>query len=50
MFARRPSKFGTAMREAKKQIDLAIYIFLGIIGVIVVVAVGKMAWAWWAAA
>ena len=49
MFARRPSKFGAAMREAKKQVDLAIYIFLGIIGVIVAFAVGKMAWAWWAA-
>ena len=49
MFARRPSKFGTALREAKKQIDLGIYIFLGIIGCIVAFAVGKMAWAWWTA-
>ena len=37
------------MREAKKQIDLAIYIFIGIIGAIVVFAVGKLAWTWWMA-
>ena len=49
MLGRRPSKLGGALREAKKQFDLAIYIFLGIIGVIVAFAVGKMAWAWWAA-
>ena len=47
MFARRPSKLGLAMREAKKQIDLAIWIFLGIIGCVVAFAAGKLAWAWW---
>lgn len=47
MFGARPTKFGSALREAKKQIDLAIYIFIGIIGVIVAFAVGKLAWAWW---
>jgi hypothetical protein len=49
MFMRRPSKFGAAMREAKKQIDLGIYIFLGIIGCIVAFAAGKLAWTWWTA-
>jgi len=48
MFMRRPSKLGAAMREAKKQIDLAIYIFLGIVGCVVVFALGRIAWAWWA--
>lgn len=48
MFMRRPSKLGAAMREAKKQIDLAIYIFLGIIGCVVVFALGRIVWAWWA--
>jgi O-antigen/teichoic acid export membrane protein len=47
IFMRRPSKLGAAMREAKKQIDLGIYIFLGIIGCIVAFAAGKVAWTWW---
>ena len=47
VFGKRPSKLGAAMREAKKQIDLAIYIFIGIIGLVVAFAAGKLAWAWW---
>ena len=49
IFGRRPSKLGTMMREAKKQIDLAIWIFLGLIGVVLAVALGKIAWTWWSA-
>jgi hypothetical protein len=49
IMGRRETKFGSALREAKKQIDLAIYIFIGIVGVIVAFAVGKLAWAWWMA-
>jgi multisubunit Na+/H+ antiporter MnhB subunit len=49
VFGNRPSKLGNAWREAKKQIDLAIYIFIGIIGAVVVFALGKLAWGWWAA-
>jgi hypothetical protein len=49
MFGKRPSKLGTAWREAKKQVDLAIWIFLGLVGVIVAFALGKLAWAWWTA-
>ena len=49
MLGRRPTKLGGALREAKKQIDLAIYIFIGIVGVIVAFALGKLAWAWWTA-
>jgi hypothetical protein len=43
----RPSKLGAAWREAKKQIDLAIWIFLGLIGCIVAFAAGKLLWTWW---
>jgi hypothetical protein len=50
MFGARPTKLGSAMREAKKQIDLAITIFICIVGAIVVFALGKLAWAWWMAA
>jgi len=47
VFFRRPSKFGATLREFKRQVDLAIYIFLGIVGCIVVFALGKIAWTWW---
>jgi hypothetical protein len=43
----RPTKLGAAWREAKKQIDLAITIFICIVGAIVVFALGKLAWGWW---
>lgn len=49
LLGRRPTKLGGALREAKKQIDLAITIFIGIVGVIVAFAAGKLAWAWWTA-
>ena len=49
MFGRRQSKLGGALREAKKQIDLAIYIFLGIIGAIITFAAAKFLWGWWGA-
>ena len=49
MFVRRPSRFGAAFGEFKKQIDLAIYIFLGLVGAIVAFAAGKLAWTWWTA-
>ena len=44
---RRPTKVGATLREFKKQVDLAIYIFLAIVGCVVVFAAGKIAWTWW---
>lgn len=49
MVGARPTKLGAAMREAKKQIDLAITIFICIVGAVVVFALGKLAWGWWTA-
>jgi hypothetical protein len=49
MLGRRPSKLGTAWREAKKQVDVGITIFLCIIGAIVAIAVARLAWVWWTA-
>jgi hypothetical protein len=49
MLGARPTKMGAAWREAKKQIDLAIYIFIGIIACVVAVAAARLAWAWWTA-
>jgi hypothetical protein len=44
---RRPTKVGATLREFKKQVDLAIYIFLAIVGCVVAFAAGKIAWTWW---
>jgi hypothetical protein len=49
VFFRRQTKFGATLREFKKQVDLAIYIFLGIVGCVVVFALGKIVWTWWEA-
>jgi hypothetical protein len=49
VFGGRQTKFGQALREFKKQVDVAIYLFLGIIGCVVVFALGKLAWTWWTA-
>ena len=49
MFGGRKTRLGAAFGEFKKQIDVAIYIFLGIVGAVVVFALGKIAWTWWTA-
>ena len=49
MMGSRPTKLGAAMREAKKQVDLAITIFIGIIGCVIAFAAAKLAWGWWTA-
>ncbi|KAB2884907.1 MAG: hypothetical protein F9K38_03370 [Pseudorhodoplanes sp.] len=50
ILGRRPTRLGQAVREAKKQIDLAITLFLVAVGVVVAFALGRIVWAWWAAA
>jgi hypothetical protein len=47
MFFRRPTRLGTALKEFKKQIDFAIWIFLGLMGCVVVLALGRLLWTWW---
>jgi NADH:ubiquinone oxidoreductase subunit 6 (subunit J) len=47
MFFRRPTRVSEGMKEFKKQIDLAIWIFLGLVGCVIAVAAGKLAWTWW---
>ena len=47
MFGGRKTKIGAAFTDFKKQIDMAIYIFLGLIGCLVAFASGKLAWTWW---
>jgi len=47
MIGARPTKLGAAWREARKQVDLGITIFLVIIGCIFAVALARLAWVWW---
>ena len=49
VFFRRTSRLGEGMKEFRKQFDLAIWIFLGVVGVIFAVAIGKLIWTWWVA-
>jgi NADH:ubiquinone oxidoreductase subunit 6 (subunit J) len=47
MFFRRPTRFSQQMKEFKKQVDLAVWIFLGLVGCLVAFAAGKLIWTWW---
>jgi hypothetical protein len=47
IFVRQPSRFSLAAHEFRRHVDIAVYILLGLIGCVVAVAVGKLAWAWW---
>ena len=49
MLLRRPTRLGEGWREFKKQLDLAIWIFLGVVGLVVAFAAGKLLWTWWEA-
>jgi hypothetical protein len=46
---RRPTRFRKNFNEFKQQVDLAVSIFLAIVAVVVVFALGRVAWAWWTA-
>jgi hypothetical protein len=50
LFFNRPTRFGKAMAEFKRQIDYGIWVLLIVIAVVVAIAVARLAWAWWSAA
>ena len=50
IFFQRPTRINEGLKEFKKQANLAVSIFLFLIGCLVVFAVGKLAWTWWTAA
>jgi len=50
MFNRRPTRINEGLTEFKKQANLAVSIFLFLIGCVVVFALGKLARTWWTAA
>jgi hypothetical protein len=47
MFFQRTTRFSAGLQEFKKQVDLAVWIFLSLIGCLVVFAAGKLLWTWW---
>jgi fumarate reductase subunit D len=47
MFFRRPNRISEGVREFRKQVDVAVWIFLGLVGCVVAFAVGKLLWTWW---
>jgi hypothetical protein len=50
VFFRRTTRINEGLKEFKKQANLAVSIFLFLIGCLVAFGVGKLAWAWWTAA
>jgi hypothetical protein len=47
VFFRRTTRINDGLKEFKKQANLAVSIFLFLIGCVVVFAAGKLAWTWW---
>jgi hypothetical protein len=49
LFRSSTRKTSDGLKEFKKQANLAVSIFLFLIGCVVVLAAGKLAWTWWTA-
>ena len=47
-FRGRPTRLSAGLTELKRNVDFAIWAFLGLIGCVSVFAVGHMIWTWWA--
>jgi hypothetical protein len=47
IFARRPTRVNESLKEFKRHADLAVSIFLFLIGCVVAVAAVKLVWTWW---
>jgi anaerobic C4-dicarboxylate transporter len=47
VFFQRTTRVNEALREFKKQANLAVSIFLFLIVCVVVFAAGKLVWTWW---
>ena len=47
VFFRRTTRLNDSLKEFKKQSNLAVSIFLVLIGCVVVVAAAKLVWTWW---
>ena len=49
VFFRRPTRLSAALQEFKKEVDFAVYVFIGLVSCTVVYAMGKLLWTWWGA-
>jgi hypothetical protein len=49
VFFRRTTRINDGLKEFKKQANLAVSIFLFLIGFVVALAAGKLVWTWWTA-
>ena len=47
VFFRRTTRINEGLKEFKKQANLAVSIFLLLVGCVVVFAAGKLVWTWW---
>jgi len=47
IFGRRPTRVNEGLKDFKRNADLAVSIFLFLIGCVVAVAIVKLAWTWW---
>jgi len=47
VFFQRTTRVSEGLREFKKQANLAVSIYLFLIGCVVVFAAGRLAWTWW---
>jgi hypothetical protein len=48
IFFKRSTRINESVKEFKKQANLAVTIFLVLIGCVVALAAGKLIWTWWA--
>ena len=48
IFFRPSTRTNETLKQVKKQVDLAVTIFLVLIGCVVVVMAGELLWTWWA--
>jgi hypothetical protein len=48
VFFRRTTRVNESLKDFKKQADLAVSIFLFLIGCAVIVTAAKLVWTWWA--
>jgi multisubunit Na+/H+ antiporter MnhB subunit len=48
MFFRRPTRISEGLKEFRRQVDFAVWIFLGLVACVALFAAGKLAWTWWA--
>jgi len=50
VFFRRTTRINEGLKEFKKQANLAVSIFLFLIGCVVAFTIGKLIWTWWTVA